>query len=669
MKKYIKYFFTLILLLIFTVFNKVSASSYSTGYVIDKYDIDMVVNENNTFEITEKITVNFTVPKHGIFRKIPLKNNVTRVDGTKSNNRAKISNISVSENYTTYKKGGYEVIKIGDSNQTYTGRRSYTIKYTYNIGKDPLKDVDELYFNLIGDEWDTNINNVSFKITMPKSFDKSLLGFSYGSRGSTESSGVYYNVDGNVISGSLHDNLYERQGLTVRLTLPEGYFVGASLNIDIYSVFVIIFSIVCLVVAYVVWTKYGKDNKVIETVEFYPPEGYNSAEVGFLYYGKAENKSVISLLIYLANKGYLKIEENKKGFRIKKIKDYDGDNECEKLFFNGLFKKKRSRAYLDIDKAKEIMELAKANGEEISFKEAMNMSLSPSGNSTKTSVTESDLYDEFYVTLNKIKSKLDSKKNLDKIFEKSTKGKAKWLIVMAIAIFLLITIKPVVEYGESLTMIPIVLIFPLWGIWSMCSIFSGSMSTDSLSEKIFLGLIFGLVFGLIPWIGVVGSCLIQYSMYILMGIIGIASIAVIIIFIEIMPKRTPYGNEILGKLRGFKRFLETAEKPQLESLVSQNPEYFYDILPYTYALGVSDVWISQFESIAMQAPDWYDSKSEFSTHTFGNFIDKTMSSASKSMSTSYSSSSGSGSSSGSSGGSSGGGSSGGGSGGGGGGSW
>ena len=101
MKKYIKYFFTLILLLIFTVFNKVSASSYSTGYVIDKYDIDMVVNENNTFEITEKITVNFTAPKHGIFRKIPLKNNVTRVDGTKSRNRAKISNISVSENYTT----------------------------------------------------------------------------------------------------------------------------------------------------------------------------------------------------------------------------------------------------------------------------------------------------------------------------------------------------------------------------------------------------------------------------------------------------------------------------------------------------------------------------------------------------------------------------------------
>jgi hypothetical protein len=31
--------------------------------------------------------------------------------------------------------------------------------------------------------------------------------------------------------------------------------------------------------------RFGNDEKVIETVEFYPPEGFNSAEVGFLYKG------------------------------------------------------------------------------------------------------------------------------------------------------------------------------------------------------------------------------------------------------------------------------------------------------------------------------------------------------------------------------------------------
>ena len=56
-----------------------------------------------------------------------------------------------------------------------------------------------------------------------------------------------------------------------------------------------------------------------------------------------------------------------------------------------------------------------------------------------------------------------------------------------------------------------------------------------------------------------------------------------------------FGLEMLGKVKGFKRFLETAEKEELESLVEKNPEYFYDILPYTYSLDVSEKWVEQFE--------------------------------------------------------------------------
>ncbi len=666
MKKYIKYFLALILLLILVIPNKVSAESSYSEYTIESYDIDMIVNENNTFEITEKITANFNISKHGIFRKIPLKNNVIRNDGTKSTNRAQISNIFVSENYTTYKENGYEVIKIGSSSQTYTGRKSYTIKYTYNIGKDPLKDADELYFNLIGDEWDTSISNVSFKITMPKQFDKSLLGFSNGNTGSINSSNVSYNVDGNVISGRLKNTLFAGQALTVRLTLPEGYFEGASSNIDIYSIAVIIICVICVLIADRLWAKYGKDDEVIETVEFYPPEGYNSAEVGFLYYGTAGTKSVISLLIYLANKGYLKIEETEeqgifkknKGFRITKIKEYDGNNECERLFFNGLFKCSRSGDSLDMDKAREIMKEAKANGEKISFKEAMSMSKSSNDSSSKISVTASDLYDKFYSTLNEIESKLNLKENKNKIFETSASRKSKWLILMIIAIFVLITVKPMMEYSEFL-LIPFALIFPGVGLLIMFSMIfgvnTGSMyvngkATDSRVARVVLGLIFGFMFGGMPWGSIVLPVLIQNPMYMLMYVIGFICMVVIMLFVKIMPKRTPYGNEILGKLRGFKRFLETAEKTQLESLVAQNPEYFYNILPYTYALGVSDVWISQFETIAIQAPNWYDSRDGFDIHTFETFMTTTMSSASTAMSSSPSSDSGGGSSGGGSGG-------------------
>ena len=150
-------------------------SSYD--YVIDKYDINIIVNENNTLDITEDITAYFNVAKHGIFRTIPLRNTITRLDGTTSKNRAQITNLSVNKEYTTSRENGNYKIQIGSANKTVTGEQNYIIKYTYNLGKDPVKDYDELYYNIIGDDWDTVIGNITFTITMPKEFDASKLGF------------------------------------------------------------------------------------------------------------------------------------------------------------------------------------------------------------------------------------------------------------------------------------------------------------------------------------------------------------------------------------------------------------------------------------------------------------------------------------------------------------
>lgn len=449
--------FIIIMCFILLIPNQSLGVISTSEYTIQSYNINMIVNEDNTFDITENITAYFNVAKHGIYRKIPLKNSITRTDGTKSNNRAKITDISVSENYTTSNENGYKVIKIGNANQTLTGKHSYTIKYKYNIGKDPLKNVDELYFNLIGDQWDTSISNLSFTITMPKSFDKSLLGFSSGNVGSTNSSNVTYSVNGNTIVGNTINILNAGQALTVRLTLPEGYFVGASSNIDVFSIFVIILCAIFVLIADRLWAKYGKDEQVVETVEFYPPEGYNSAEVGFLYDGSADTKGIISLLIYLANQGYLKIEETEekglfsksKGFRITKIKEYDGNNEYERIFFDGLFGCSKGT----LIKASDLMR----KNRKLSWEEAKQ--IVNSNDDGKISVTASDLYDNFYRTLNSIKSRLNSKENKNKIFESSASGKGKYLILMIIAVFILITVKPVIEYGEAGTLL-FALLFP-----------------------------------------------------------------------------------------------------------------------------------------------------------------------------------------------------------------
>lgn len=605
-------------------------TSSDSEYTLNSYDINIVVNKNNTLNVTEKIGAYFNVEKHGIFRKIPLRNNVTRLDGTKSKNRVKIRDIKVNDNYSLSTEDGYKVIKIGDSNKTLTGQKNYKISYLYNLGRDSGKKYDELYFNLIGSEWDTSISNITFTIKMPKEFDSSKLGFSSGTVGSTNSSKVTYNVNKNTITGRYNGTLNSGEALTVRLELPEGYFVGASLNIGLTSILSIVLPLLFVLITYLLWNKFGKGKRVIETVEFYPPQGFNSAEVGFLYKGKVENEDVISLLIYLANKGYIKIVEieerylfsTSKKFKIIKQKEYDGNNPSEAVFLKGLFPSKTSS-----DGAIE-------------------------------EVTEDDLYDNFYITLNIIKEKINTNENKEKIFEKSSLGKRACIIAMMIITYLLITINPIIELGDEIykTMLLFLMIFTVLG-------FSASVVLYKEKIKIF-GIIVGLIFCGIPWAFTVLPLLLEDSIYLITYIIGLICIFVMFLLYKAMPKRTQYGNEMLGKIRGFKKFLETAEKQKLDAMVMENPTYFYDILPFTYVLGVSDKWIKKFETISLQAPSWYDGYSSFDNASFGSFINSTMQSATSAMSSSSSSGE---SSSGSD--SSGGGSSGGGSGGGGGGSW
>jgi len=627
--------------------NISSDSSYSGyDYLLDSYDVDVSVNEDNTFFITEEIGAWFNVPKHGIIRSIPLRNKVERLDGTVSYNRARITDISVDSPYTTSVSEGNETIKIGDPDITMTGAQGYRISYTYNLGKDTGKGYDELYLNLIGDQWDTAIGNVTFTIKMPKEFDASKLGFSRGPVGSTDSSGITYQVKGNVITGSYSGVLDPGEALTVRLELPEGYFTGASTNFDFLMILSLVLPVLFMLMTVFMWIRFGKDEPVIETVEFYPPEGFNSAETGFIYKGSADSNDVVSLLIYLADKGYLKITEIEErslfmksaSFKLTKLKDYDGNNENERIFLTGLFSTAKKLGISDL--------MAMFKSRKFSVAES-------SYDIARDEVTAEDLQNSFYVTLNRIVQNLNKKENRQMIFEKTSLGKGLFIAIMIIAIYVLITVKPVLVYGGT-SMLFVALLFPGIGFTALFAMVFGK---TKLPVKIF-GVIWGLGFGGMPWVNIVLPALMADTMYLIAYILGLACVFVMVIMFRVMPKRTAYGNKLLGRIKGFRNFLETAEKPKLEELVLQDPTYFYKILPYTYVLGVSDKWIEKFEVIAMQAPDWYDGRTAFNMAYFGTFIDSTMSSASAAMSSSPSGSGGSG-----------GGSSGGGSGGGGGSSW
>ena len=607
-------------------------------YVIDKYEVIINVNEDNSFDITENIETYYNVQKHGIIRKIPTRNKVTRLDKTTYINKAKITDVKVDAPFKTSTSSSEYSIKIGDAYTYLTGKQNYQISYKYHLGDDNTNKYDELYFNIIGNSWDTVIGNISFVINMPKNFDSTKLGFSRGEYGSTTNNGILYTINGNTITGNYNGVLGVGEGLTVRCELEDGYFViPKDIN---WSLIVIILS---FVIALIIWFIYGRNSIVIDTVEFYPPDNLNSLEIGRIYKGKANKKDVVSLLIYLASKGYIKIVETREKlifssystFKIFKIKEYDGTDEQEMKFFNSLFFYASDKEIID--------------GVSCEY------------------VTTSDLRYNFYRTINKIIAMVNTKENKNKLFEKNSLIKG--IMILLFVASLIATYKLITNNLEgSGSLLPLAII--LFYIPFFIAIFKINGNVTKIVPFIF---VFFHMFIMLYGFTFAGNFYLdtKQTIYIIIGILSIIGIGILIFQ---MKKRTDYGLKMLGRIKGFKNFLETAEKEKLEEMVEKNPSYFYDILPYTYVLGISNKWIKKFEDIAIPEPDWYTGPNTFNMTSFNRSFDNIMNSTSSAMtSTETSSSSGGwssgGSSSGGSSGSSGGGSSGGGSGGGGGSSW
>ncbi len=543
-KNFINLLFISFFLFLFFPFN-VKADD---GYVIEKYNVDIKVNENNVLNITETIDVNFKIDSRGIQREIPIKNKYLRKD-IEVKTKAKIKNLKVNREYYKSEENGKLILKIYNPNKYFTGKRQYIISYDYDIGDDNIDLYDDLYFNIIGNEWSTQIKEATFKIQMPKEFDETLVNFTVGYSGSTYYEDVKYSIQGNTIEGYiLPDRVYgyalnAGEGLTVRIELPEGYFTGERAVFDPTSLIIyglIILSIAIIVLEVTLFRRYSYHKKDLLVVEYVVPDNLSPAEIGYLYNGYVKSNHIVSLITYFANKGYLQIiDEGKNKFSLKKIKDIpNSEPDYAKTTFNGLFKK--------------------ANDKGI--------------------VKKSDIEEKFYTTLNTATMKL---KKTHEVYNTSH------YVCNVIYIFGIII----------MFFLPFLLIFTTYRL-----------------EK-------------------------YYSIHMIIYIfLTFISIVLSILFIIFNKKRTEEGIKYYNKIRGFKHYLEFVEKDKLEALVEENPNYFYDILPYAYVLGVSDKWSKKFESIIMEPPTWYEGNmysvttGMFNVNTFNNSLNHTLSGVSSTMS-------------------------------------
>lgn len=84
-----------------------------------------------------------------------------------------------------------------------------------------------------------------------------------------------------------------------------------------------------------------------------------------------------------------------------------------------------------------------------------------------------------------------------------------------------------------------------------------------------------------------------------------------------MPAKTEFGSKIFNKILGFKMYLETAERYRLQNLETEDFERY---LSYAVIFGVEKQWADSFKDIYKGNPDWYEGSDVIDAYYFSRFV-------------------------------------------------
>lgn len=163
-------FFTSLFLILSSLFcilsaSEVKAQTFDEEYAIRNFTSDINIEKDTTLNVSEAIEVFFPDSRHGIYRTIPVVYNVRgktlRADlevVSVENGKGQKFKYEVSRLYQSIK------IKIGDPDQIISGPVTYVIKYRISDIVKRYEDYDEIYWNVTGSQWDTEIKNAKVNV-------------------------------------------------------------------------------------------------------------------------------------------------------------------------------------------------------------------------------------------------------------------------------------------------------------------------------------------------------------------------------------------------------------------------------------------------------------------------------------------------------------------------
>jgi len=278
------------------------------------------LSKDATLDVTEEIQQDFgKTNRHGIFRIIPVDYPTT--SGAKMHTQLLVKDVKDEFGnllpYTARTTGDDVKIQIGDPDKTVTGKHVYVIHYIVRRAVNFFDHQPEVYWNAVGTEWPFPIGKAQVLLYLPAGvdFQKVDLRAFKGPPGATNKAEAYKAADG---VAARAENLAPGEGLTLVTRLPQEAIVEPTFWQELLW-FVTDWLPAFLIPAFVggcmwlLWWSGGRDQdggKPI-AVEWNPPTQLSPAEVGTLVDEHCDMQDVISILIDLAARGYIKIKEIK----------------------------------------------------------------------------------------------------------------------------------------------------------------------------------------------------------------------------------------------------------------------------------------------------------------------------------------------------------------------
>ncbi len=623
----------------------------SNDFAINSFRVDLDVKVDNKVDVTEYISTEFyACQKRGIVRYIPEWLEYTDKNGNRIKRKSIIKNLRAEDDpFSLDVVNKKKRIKIGDED-TFIGcvLKDYIIKYTYDMGKDPFKGFDEFIFHAFGDYWPTDIKEAEINITMPKFIEGYNINFFFDKNRLVNINNVVdYHVEGNKLSAKYnrekaleieekceknkndddckhkfigYDYKEINKSITIDIELPDGYFKGGSWNYGIGSFLLFIVVIILAIYVIIMWFRVGKNHpKRRPTVEFYPPDELSAAEIGYIYNDFSVSKKLpTSIIIQLASKGYIKIDEEDKELLItnmvpepkiiKGLETFSNDTVALPKNVGALHNFATSRVIevkdlkkKDVilsEKEKEMYDYLFKDGDTKILVERIDEFVSIKDRLVELGCIEilNDNNPDLKTSEEKKKEHEETVKEYEKKVKEyeEYKGKLKPLTSLEKIIFegLFSNIEDTTILSENKN---------LYTAYNQVNNvlkdeFKPQLIDDSSKKNIIKAILISV---LILIITLISYHYVEDLPYFLNVVYSLSFNMFILTFSLswFMGRKSLYGEEIIARVEGFRKFLIDAEKSRIEELVAENPKYFYDILPYTYVLDVSKKWVEKFENV------------------------------------------------------------------------